>query len=70
MKTASPHVVYKKQYFGYIIRPSAMVVMSVDVEKGGDPTLINNTIAVSKRHIRQAKPADYKHFRIRWPGMN
>lgn len=64
------HFVFKENTFGYLFFDGVFIVMSVDVERGGDPTLIDRTISVSEKDLRPAVAEDYKHFRIRWPWMN
>lgn len=68
------HIVHKEQLFGYPVgspqkQTLRMVVMRVDVNKGGDPTLIDRTISVSKSDIREAGPKDYEHFGVDNPGV-
>lgn len=68
------HIVHKEQLFGYPIGSTQkqtlrMVVMRVDVNKGGDPTLIDRTISVSKFDIREAGPKDYERFGVDNPGV-
>lgn len=68
------HIVHKDREFGYPVGSTQkqtlrMVVMRVDVSKGGDPTLIDRTISVSKSDIREAGPKDYEHFGIDNPGV-
>ena len=68
------HIVHNDRSFGYPIgsgqkQTIRMVVMRVDVSKGGDPTLIDRTISVSKSDIREAGPKDYEHFGVDNPGV-
>ena len=69
-----PH--YKMQYcihnentFGYPLSSTdapffEMVVMRVNVEHGGDPTLIDRTVLVNRENARPAFEEDYDKFRI------
>ncbi len=66
----SKHVVYKDHTFGYILSMTArgagtMVVMAVDYMAGGDPLLIDKTLAVLEQDLRSAEEKDYEHFRVR-----
>lgn len=68
------HIVHKDQLFGYPVGSTQkqtlrMVVMRVDVSKGGDPTLIDRTISVGKVDIREAGPKDYERFGVDNPGV-
>lgn len=68
------HIVHKEQLFGYPVGSTQkqtirMVVIRVDVNKGGDSTLIDRTISVSKSDIREAGPEDYEHFGVSNPGV-
>ncbi len=68
------HIVHKDCEFGYPVGSTQkqtlrMVVMRVDVSKGGDPSLIDRTISVSKSDIREAGPKDYEHFGVDNPGV-
>ena len=69
MATIPIHVVFKEHTFGYVISRSALVVMAIDLEKGGDPCNIDRTIAYSADDIRPAIAQDYKRFGVRWPEM-
>ena len=68
------HIVHKDREFGYPVgsiqkQTLRMVVMRVDISKGGDPTLIDRIISVSKSDIREAGPKDYEHFGVDNPGV-
>lgn len=68
-KTAK-YVVYKDHTFGYLLSMSAsgagtMAVMAVDYMSGGDPLVIDKTISVLEKDLRQAGEEDYERFRVR-----
>lgn len=68
------HIVHKDREFGYPVGSTLkqtlrIVVMRVDVSKGGDPTLIDRTISVNKVDIHEAGPKDYEHFGADNPGV-
>lgn len=63
------YIVDNENLFGYVVdEPNkvtgyvGMVVMAVDVEKGGDPTLIDRVVVAAD--YREATKEDFKHFRI------
>ena len=45
-----------------------LVVMAVDVTKGGDPTLIDRTVLADGNKARVATKSDYERFRVKYPG--
>ncbi len=69
------HIVHKEREFGYPVgthrkKTFSMVVLSVDVPKGGDPLLIDRTINVNRSDIRPATREDYERFRISKPSAS
>ena len=44
-----------------------MVVMAVDIEKGGDPTLIDRVVLADGKNIKIPEKEDYERFHIRCP---
>lgn len=64
------HIVYCERYFCYPIGEwrnknfFSAVVMMADVEKGGDPNLIDRTICADIGNVRIAEEADYERFKI------
>ena len=62
------YIVADENKLGYTIgKPSKniarMVVMAVDIFKGGDPTLLDRTAVVTK--FREATAEDEERFRVR-----
>lgn len=69
------HIVHKEREFGYPVGTHRkkffeMVVLSVDVLKGGDPLLINQTIIVNRSDVRLATRKDYERFKIHQPSTS
>lgn len=64
------HIILNDNLFGYPEgemhgRFFRMVVMAVDVHKGGDPILINRTVLADGSRIRIPDKADYERFKIK-----
>lgn len=64
------HLVYNDNIFGYPVgemrgRFFQMIVMAVDIENGGDPTLIGYSVCADGDHIRIPDSADYEKFKIK-----
>ena len=65
------YIVYEERYFcfpvgewrGRVFFPA--VVMAVDVDKGGDPTLIDRDILVEAAKAREATKEDCERFKIK-----
>lgn len=67
-------VVLNENTFGYALERTdklffRMVVMAVDVPKGGDPTLLDRTTLASRDKSRQARKQDFERFKICVPGF-
>lgn len=70
MSNNKNHLVYNDNTFGYPIREMngrfiRMAVMAVDIEKGGDPTLIGYDISADASHLRIPDSTDYERFKIK-----
>ena len=64
------HVVANDCLFGYPIGKVGgprlrIVVMRADIEKGGDPNLIDRVTIVDSDKVKIADLADYERFKIR-----
>lgn len=64
------HIILNDNLFGYPEgqmkgRFFRMVVMAVDIEKGGDPTLIGYSVCADGDHIRIPDSTDYERFKIK-----
>lgn len=63
------YIVANENTFGYIVGSGngqfqRMAVLSVKVEKGGDPLLLLDTTTVRKDRTRPATDADFDSFKI------
>lgn len=65
------YIVYEERYFclpigewrGRVFFPA--VVMRADIEKGGDPTIIDRDILVEAKKAREATSEDCERFKIK-----
>ena len=68
MKNDSTYIVEDNNLFGYTLsepkdnKPTSMVVMAADIEKGGEPTLIGRTTLATD--YRQATEEDASRFGV------
>lgn len=65
------HIILNDCLFGYPEsemngRYFRMVVMAVDVQKGGDPTLIGKPVLADGSNIRIPTKEDYKRFKVKY----
>ena len=64
------YIVHNDNTFGYPISDSSkqffrLIVMAVDVEKGGDPTLIDREVLCNRENAREATAQDAERFKVR-----